>query len=386
MLRQMTPALSGTVQHANHGVVRGMTLITLLGLIAAAYVPAPVPPSTGIDEVSPAALAANTAPNIQATDPLPVSHDRLRRAGPSVSAAYADYPGLEKNPDVRSGNVPPAKQTASPIQQPAATLLIVGDMMLGRQVSIEMTKRDDFSWPFRRTADLLQSADFTLGNLESPIVSGCPLSSEGMVFCAVPRSAEGLAWAGIDAVGLANNHAYTYSELGFEQTVDYLRRAGIEPIPPGALALRQINGIAVGVLSFDDSNALLDINQAAAATKEVARNVDILIGLMHWGIEYQAEPTERQREVGHALADAGMTVIVGTHPHRVQPAEDYGDKLIVYSLGNFVFDQMWWEQTRRGEVVRLMLVSTSAGVTFSYEMIPIEIYDYGQPALTVQRR
>lgn len=378
MLRQMMPDLSGSLQRVDQGILWGAILVLLLGLITAAYLPAPVLPLADMAEASHAASSGDIAALAgSVSGPAFLPHGMARSTDPSILEIYADYP----TPEMR-----PQAQTAGPIERPTATLLIVGDTMLGRQVAIEMTKRDDITWPFRQTVDLLRSADLTFGNLESPIVSGCPFSSQGMVFCAVPQSVEGLAWAGFDAVSLANNHAYTYGETGFEEMVGYLRQAGVEPIIAGTLAVRQVDGIRIGVLAFDDSNALLDVDQAVTITRESSCQVDILIGLMHWGIEYQAEPNERQPEVGHALVDAGMDVIVGTHPHRVQPVEEYRGKLIVYSLGNFVFDQMWWEETRLGEIIRLKLIKAPDGVTVSHEMIPIQIYDYGQPVMMKHRR
>jgi poly-gamma-glutamate capsule biosynthesis protein CapA/YwtB (metallophosphatase superfamily) len=277
----------------------------------------------------------------------------------------------------------PAKETD---EFPAATVIIVGDIMLGRQVNIEMAKRGDYSWPFHQTSDLLTDADLTLGNLETPIVPGCPFSSEGMVFCAVPRSVEGLTWAGIDAVSLANNHANTYGKSGLDETLSSLQQAAVHPILGGTMIVRDIRGIRIGVLAFNDSDKVLDLDRAVSMTRASSRQVDILIGLLHWGVEYQAEPTSRQREVGHRLVDEGMDVIVGAHPHRVQPVEEYRGKLIAYSLGNFVFDQMWWEETRRGEVMRLRLTKTLDGVSVSHEMIGVEIHNYGQPAVTEQGR
>lgn len=372
--------------HAQEAMWRAIPVL-FLGLFVAASLSTPDPPLPGMAKMSHALSVIPTEASASLlVDPSSFSQTAARDTGSSTSLVHAGHPLSEMRPGREAMNaLPERRQLVSRIDRPAtATLTIVGDVMLGRQVGIEMAERDDYSWPFLQTSDLLMDADLTLGNLETPLVSGCPLSSEGMVFCAVPRSAEGLAWAGIDGVSLANNHAYTYSELGFEQTVDYLQRAGIEPIPAGVMAMREVNGIRIGILSFDDSSVLLDIDQAAAAVSEASHQVDVLIGLLHWGIEYQAEPNQRQREVAHALVDAGMDVIVGAHPHLIQPVEEYHGKLIIYSLGNFVFDQMWWEETRLGEVVRLILVETLDGVAVSYAMTQIEIYDYGQPAIVGQ--
>ena len=84
------------------------------------------------------------------------------------------------------------------------------------------------------------------------------------------------------------------------------------------------------------------------------------------------------------MVDAGMDVIVGTHPHLIQPVEEYSGKLIFYSLGNFIFDQMWWQETKVGAILHLRLVKTPDGVTVSYELTRVEIRDYGQPVVMDQ--
>ena len=113
----------------------------------------------------------------------------------------------------------------------------------------------------------------------------------------------------------------------------------------------------------------------------MAGQVDVLLGMMHWGYEYRPNYSLRQQYVGHALIDAGMDVVFGAHPHWVQPYEEYNDRLIFYSLGNFVFDQMWSDQTRAGQLVRLKLVvhPNPGELEIGYEVIPVTIYDFGQP-------
>jgi hypothetical protein len=299
---------------------------------------------------------------------------------PAIPSDHASSP--QTHPSQVTRALPANRQIASRLGPTAsAALVIVGDVMLGRQVNIEMAKRGDYTWPFHETADLLQSADLTLANLETPVVSGCPFSDEGTVFCADPRAVEGLAWAGIDGVSLANNHAYTYKEAGLKETIDYLRQVGVEPIPAGTLMVREIDGIRIGAIAFNDSEAPLDLGQAAAAVNRASRQVDVLIGLVHWGQEYQAGPTARQREAGHVLIEAGLDIIAGAHPHWIQPVEEYQDGLIVYSLGNFVFDQTWSQETRLGEAIRLRLIRNASGIDVSYELIPIEIRGYGQPSV-----
>ncbi|MBN1312452.1 MAG: CapA family protein [Anaerolineae bacterium] len=294
---------------------------------------------------------------------------------------YVDQLVLEMPPENRLKNRSATSRITSRIKRPTASLVIVGDIMLGRQVNIEMMDRDDFTWPFHQTVDALKDADLTLGNLEAPLVTNCPFASTGILFCAAPCAVEGLVWADIDGVSLANNHAHTYGDSGFEETVELLQEAGIKPITDNMMMLSDIDGLQIGVIGFDDSDTVLDLEQAIEATREASTQVDILIGMLHWGIEYQPEPNARQHEVGHALVDAGMDVIIGAHPHLIQPVEDYNGKPIFYSLGNFIFDQMWWQETRMGALVRLKLVKKPDGVIVDYEMAKVEIHDYGQPVV-----
>src|SRR5690606_2415251 len=103
---------------------------------------------------------------------------------------------------------------------------------------------------------------------------------------------------------------------------------------------------------------------------------DMVIVSVHWGVEYKAKPNQRQILLGRAMIDAGADVVLGHHPHWTQTVEEYQDGVIIYSLGNFIFDQMWSEETRRGDVVEFKLDKTGV---LGYQVKPIKIYDYGQP-------
>jgi poly-gamma-glutamate synthesis protein (capsule biosynthesis protein) len=96
----------------------------------------------------------------------------------------------------------------------------------------------------------------------------------------------------------------------------------------------------------------------------------------HWGVEYVTEPTQRQIDLAHLAIDAGADIILGNHPHWVQPVEIYKDKCIIYAHGNFVFDQEWSEETKRGVVGRYTFYE---GKLVDVEYLPIRIVDYGQP-------
>jgi poly-gamma-glutamate capsule biosynthesis protein CapA/YwtB (metallophosphatase superfamily) len=276
---------------------------------------------------------------------------------------------------------PTLSPTPTPPQPVGLSVVMVGDVMLGRMVNVTNIEKDDFTWPFQETADVLRGADLALGNLESPVIEECPINEVTTLFCADSRSVEGLAWAGFDGMSLANNHSGDRGEEGLEQTITYLEEAGIDPFFGERVMIREIRGVRVGVMGLDDVDAALNVEETLAAVEALAGQVDVLIGMMHWGYEYRPNYSLRQQYVGHALIDAGMDVVFGAHPHWVQPYEEYNDRLIFYSLGNFVFDQMWSDQTRAGQLVRLKLVvhPNPGELEIGYEVIPVTIYDFGQP-------
>ena len=105
---------------------------------------------------------------------------------------------------------------------------------------------------------------------------------------------------------------------------------------------------------------------------------DLVIVSMHAGVEYQALPSQSQINCARAAIDAGSSLVIGHHPHVVETLEHYKNGWIIYSLGNFVFDQMWSQETREGLIAKIFL--DSQGVT-SLEFIPVTIDDYSQPRL-----
>ncbi|EKD67007.1 MAG: hypothetical protein ACD_48C00640G0003, partial [uncultured bacterium] len=97
-----------------------------------------------------------------------------------------------------------------------------------------------------------------------------------------------------------------------------------------------------------------------------------------WGEEYTATPSARQKELAHFIIDSGADLILGNHPHWIQPPEVYSGKYIMYAHGNTIFDQMWSEETKIGVIGKY----TFSGMRLvDVEFIPTYIQDYGQPTL-----
>jgi poly-gamma-glutamate synthesis protein (capsule biosynthesis protein) len=234
-------------------------------------------------------------------------------------------------------------------------IILGGDVMLGRSVMATSLGKNDPLYPFRQIGGVLASADFTLVNLENPIVAKCPTINTGMVFCTDPKMLEGLNFAGIDLVNLSNNHTLNYGKNGFEETKKYLEEAKIDYTGVGNLVIKKVNDIRFGFLGFDKSeqiNPKLTTVESGLISNS-AYKVDVLIVSMHWGTEYKDRASPGVQALARELVGLGVDVVVGHHPHWVQNIEYVGGKPVYYSLGNLVFDQMWSEKTKEGMLVEL---------------------------------
>jgi poly-gamma-glutamate capsule biosynthesis protein CapA/YwtB (metallophosphatase superfamily) len=277
------------------------------------------------------------------------------------------------------------------------TIIFTGDVMLGRTTEITTREKKNFNYPFLKVADVLKQADLTFVNLENPITKDCEPFRTGFIFCANPEMLAGLTFSGVDMVTLANNHTHNHGQIGIDQTVQFLNEKEIGYTGLGNLATKQVNNVTFGFLGFD--KAQLGDPQLTKEEKQLLldsdKKVDVLIVAMHWGVEYKSVALLGVRKLAKELVELGADVVIGSHPHWVQDREYIseqgsilqkertdpvidikGYKPIYYSLGNFVFDQMWSEETRKGLVVRL----TFDGKELEKEdLLPIYIKDRGQP-------
>lgn len=247
--------------------------------------------------------------------------------------------------------IPINKNTSRIKEEPITEIIFVGDVMLGRSVMSKCLSLNDYNYPFLKTADVLKQADITVGNLENPILNNCPISNDGFIFCSNKESIEGLKFAGFDLMNLANNHTNNYGNNGLIQTQDFLKKNNIDYFGVNNLVIKNINNIKFGFLGFD-----YVFKNPKESDFELIKNsknqVDILIVMTHWGVEYKSKSNENQQTIAKNIIESGADVIVGSHPHWVQEIGYINEKPVVYSLGNFVFDQSWSEETKKGLVVR----------------------------------
>lgn len=247
--------------------------------------------------------------------------------------------------------------------------------MLGRTVMTKSLDSGNPSYPFEKVSAELSKADIVFVNLENPIISNCPRSTESLIFCADRAMVEGLVTAGIDITNLANNHTRNYGERGLSETIEILDENEITIAGLGKLTTKESKGVKYGFLGFDFISRTprdSDYELISKSTEEV----DVLIVSVHWGAEYRSEPAEIQRQWAKQLVESGADVVVGHGPHWVQGVEYINEKPIYYSLGNFVFDQMWSEQTKTGLVMKLTFRD---GELIKEEKLPTYMFSWAQP-------
>lgn len=264
------------------------------------------------------------------------------------------------------------------------TLVATGDVIPARSVNYKTIQAKDFTWAWKNIAPILRSGDLTLINLESPLVSNCPVTVNGMVFCADQRHIEGLLFSGVDVVNFANNHMGNYGEKGIEQTKQVMEKNQILVSGLGIAATKEVKGVTFAFLGFDDIGprvlpiADMDREEIKKEISEAKKLADIVVVSMSWGVEYTDKPSDRQKELAHLAVDSGADLVIGNHPHWIEPLEFYNGKVIMYAHGNTIFDQMWSEETKKGVIGKYTFYDKKL---VDIEFIPTYIKDYGQPTL-----
>jgi len=262
------------------------------------------------------------------------------------------------------------------------TIIATGDVIPARSVNSKAVRLNDFNYPFEKTVNFLKSADAVFINLESPLIPSCKPTLEGMIFCGDERSVRGFVYAGVTVASIANNHAGNYGIDGVNSTVSLLKKNNIHVTGNGEPAEITIRDKKFGFLGYNDIGskepgiAWADLPQLQQDIQKLKKQVDFVIVSFHWGVEYTSTPNTVQIDLAHAAIDVGADLIIGNHPHWVQGVEQYKGKFITYAHGNYVFDQMWSQETREGVLGKYTF--NSRGL-INVEFIPVIIDDYSQP-------
>ena len=238
-------------------------------------------------------------------------------------------------------------------QEPTVTFVFAGDLMPDRGIRNAIEKKG-IEPLFQHLPYDFNAVDYAVANMECAVCdSSIEKENKKFAFRANPEWMGGIRKHGINIVSLANNHSSDYGDRGLLQTLDCIRKSDMYAI--GANKNRAWAGVPlliskgkIKVALFSSSLLKSDSRYMChASVAELEKRIRIykanhpctvMILLLHWGVEGKEKPENEQVQNAHSLINAGVDVIVGTHPHVVQPIEQYKKGLILYSLGNFIFD------------------------------------------------
>jgi poly-gamma-glutamate synthesis protein (capsule biosynthesis protein) len=192
--------------------------------------------------------------------------------------------------------------------------------------------------------------------------------------------------AGVGIAGVANNHVLDFGQEGLADSLAHLRAAGLEVVgdstAPSRFAMR--DGEQVALFALNAVVGDVDYVVLREALQAARRSAGFIIAFVHWGDENTARVSEKQRALARWLIDENVDLVVGSHPHCVQPTDYYHGRAIVYSLGNLVFDgaptlPSW----NKGQLLQVGL--GARGTSPALKLIPIELDRRGFPQLARER-
>lgn len=259
--------------------------------------------------------------------------------------------------------------------EPTATILAFGDLMLDRGVR-EQIERHGPLHPFERLQRLLMGEDIVVANAEGPFTDEPSVSFSNpsvLRFTFATPMLPTLKNLGFTLLGQANNHALDFGARGLAASRRAIERAGMKTFGdptnrnPGPVIV-SIRGTRVAFIGYHQFTGTGDGDVLSAITR-ARHDADVVIVVAHWGVEYAKTTTPFQREHAHRFIDAGADLVLGAHPHVIEPIEIYKQRAIFYSLGNFIFDQGSRGPTAQGLAIGIVIKPT----TITYTLLPIAI-------------
>jgi poly-gamma-glutamate capsule biosynthesis protein CapA/YwtB (metallophosphatase superfamily) len=281
----------------------------------------------------------------------------------------------------------------------------------------DASKKDyDFSNVFKNVRNYLEDADITIGNLETTFAGSSRGYTGYPTFNAPEVLGQNLKDMGVDVLTTANNHCMDKGNSGLVSTLDYLDKYEISHTGTArseeeqdSILIKDVNGIKIAFLSYTYgtngitipsdkpfSVNLIDkelIKKHIASAKE--QNVDVICVSMHWGLEYKLKPNSTQTELADFLFKNGVDIILGSHPHVLEPMEKRTitledgttkDGFVIYSLGNFVSGQIY-ANTKSTVILDIQITKNSDGKISidNVKYTPVYLYDKGAGAKTRTR-
>lgn len=280
-----------------------------------------------------------------------------------LSAVFV--PPLLKNKEVvkKESNTKKVEKKKEDNKEKKMSLVAVGDTLIHGAVFGDAqtgTNTYDFSGMIADVKPLIEKYDLKYFNQES-IIGGKNLGiSHYPTFNSPDEIGDAMVDLGFNVVTTANNHTFDKGEAGILYTNEYWKKKGI--VHAGTYSSQEErdevkvyeqNGIKYGLLSYTTvtnglkapagKEYLVNVYSNELAKKDVEalkkENVDVIIVAMHWGQEYIVDPVDEQKDIAKYLSDLGVNLIIGTHPHIIEPVGYINDTLVIYSLGNFISGQ-----------------------------------------------
>lgn len=276
------------------------------------------------------------------------------------------------------------------------------------------TKQYDFSYVYDDIKDYTSSADITIGSLETTFAGEDRGYSNYPVFNSPDSLATGLKDIGVDVISLAGNHALDYGYSGICRTIDVLDNVGISHLgtyksaeDQDKILIKDVKGVKIAFINYtygtngipvpSDKPYCLNLIDKDLISKQIKQakeqNVDMIVACMHWGTEYKTSANDEQKELADFLFKSGVDIILGNHPHVIEPMEkktitlDDGstkDVFVVYALGNFTADQRA-EITRDSAILNLDITKDSDGKILINRVSYVPIYMYKNSAARVHK-
>lgn len=344
-------------------------------------------------------LALVVRPALGGTDGGRTDDTAVPRSGASGTSGPSPA-GAQDAVAAGSASAAPSGASASDAEEPRGTLVIhgTGDVSLDPSY-IPAFRSNGYGWAWSGLGGLFQRDDLTVVNLECPATSiGAPIPKTYNFRCD-PAALPVAERYGVDVANQANNHGYDQGPEALLDSIRSIRRAGLIPVGAGATAEEadapryiEVKGWRIGVVGvgevLDPLNQVAvgnepgtsvghDFPRALRAIREAAAHADLVVVVIHWGVELDTQPREYQVVEAHRMIDAGADVIFGHHSHRLQPMETYEGRPIFYGLGNFVWPRFSVEGSTTA--VAEAVVHPKGRVTG--RLLPATIASDGHPVL-----
>ena len=317
----------------------------------------------------------------------------------------------------KTSNQPSSENSTQQEEQKDTTIsmAVVGDIMCHgpnyKDAYNASTKTYDFSTFFPQIKSYISNADIAVGNLETTFAGGNKAYSGYPTFNSPPQLAKDIQDLGIDVLTTSNNHSMDSGYNGLINTIDTLDNLGISHTgtfkseeDKNKILIKDVNGVKIAFLSYTyGTNGIsipkgkeycINLIDKDLIKKQLesakAQNPDVICVSMHWGIEYKLQPNTEQKDLADYLFENGADIILGSHPHVLEPMEKRTvtlsdgtkkDVFVIYSLGNFISAQKD-KYTKDSIILNLKITKHSQGnITIdSYDYTPIYMQDNGANA------